>query len=662
MRTIRNKHYENEDQKVLCSCGHAQLGFNEEERQALLSIKGSFKDPSRLSSWEGSSCCQWKGVACNNLTGHVVKLDLRNPCYPLQGAFQPDCKFYDHVLEAQNLHPSILHLKYLTYLDLSGNNFHNTSIPESIQTLQHLQVLYLSDSHFSGRIPYNLGNLTKLLVLDLSFNSHLYADDFYWISQLSSLQHLYMSDVYLEIEFINCGLDKLHTHQLVSTTNLSRLEYLNLAENGLQTPFLDVFQSNDVNHIEGSLAHLLGNCCHLQQLDMSRNKVQSDALGNHIQNECIRHDLLYLDLSYNECNGHLPPWLGQLENLSSLIMIDMLCSCGHAQLGFNEEERQALLSIKGSFKDPSRLSSWEGSSCCQWKGVACNNLTGHVVKLDLRNPCYPLQGAFQPDCKFYDHVLEAQNLHPSILHLKYLTYLDLSGNNFHNTSIPESIQTLQHLQVLYLSDSHFSGRIPYNLGNLTKLLVLDLSFNSHLYADDFYWISQLSSLQHLYMSDVYLEIEFINCGLDKLHTHQLVSTTNLSRLEYLNLAENGLQTPFLDVFQSNDVNHIEGSLAHLLGNCCHLQQLDMSRNKVQSDALGNHIQNECIRHDLLYLDLSYNECNGHLPPWLGQLENLSSLIMIDIYETENFRDHGTEENEDKILNESTEEETKRLGV
>jgi len=29
---------------------------------------------------------------------------------------------------------------------------------------------------------------------------------------------------------------------------------------------------------------------------------------------------------------------------------------------------------------------------------------------------------------------------------------------------------------------------------------------------------------------------------------------------------------------------------------------------------------------------------------------------------ENFRDHGTEENEGKILKESTGEETKRLGV
>ena len=692
---------------VLSSCGHTPLGCNEEERQALLRIKGSFKDSSRFSSWEGSSCCQWKGVGCNHLTGHVVKLDLRNPCYPLQGDFQPNCKFYDHVLEAQHLHPSILHLKYLTYLDLSGNNFHNTSIPAFIQMLQHLHVLYLSDCHFSGRIPYNLGNLTKLFILDLSFNSHLYADDFYWISQ-PSLQYLYMSDVYLgkpknllqslnmlpsliEIELRNCGLDKLHTHQHVSTTNLSKLEYLNLAENGLQTPFLDAFQNmtsiavidlshnnlnstpfwlgtsanlvrlfldsnalygslpsalrnltslvsldlsqnkfhsvsgwlgelkglqylslsgNDVSHIEGSLAHLLGNCCHLKQLDMSRNKLQSDALGNHTQFECISHDLMYLDLSHNECNGHLPPWLGQLENLTSLIMTD------------NNLVGSLPCAIITKLVNLQNLV------------LSNNNFTGSLP--DCIGELVSLKILILSSNQF-DGVIPR-----SLVQLVSLKDLDLSQNSLNGT-IPHNIGQLQNLSTLYLPENKLHGNIPYSLSLLLNLRNLDISLN-HLenLVSDIRWPSQLVYLNltnnHISgslpqdISDSLPNVTHLLLGNNLISGLIPDSLCRIDSLYSLDLSGNMLvgeipncwsvtQRPGVINLASNKLS---GVIPNSLGNLPTLAWLHLNNNTLHGGSPSS-LRN---LNQLLILDVGDNHLSGIIPLWMGNIFSSMQILRL----------------------------------
>lgn len=56
------------------------------------------------------------------------------------------------------------------------------------------------------------------------------------------------------------------------------------------------------------------------------------------------------------------------------------------------KEREALLRFKRSFHDPyHRLASWNGTDCCNWNGVGCNQTTGHVAVLDLRNDYQVLQ-------------------------------------------------------------------------------------------------------------------------------------------------------------------------------------------------------------------------------------------------------------------------------
>uniref|UniRef100_A0A0A0KPL7 Leucine-rich repeat-containing N-terminal plant-type domain-containing protein n=1 Tax=Cucumis sativus TaxID=3659 RepID=A0A0A0KPL7_CUCSA len=61
-----------------------------------------------------------------------------------------------------------------------------------------------------------------------------------------------------------------------------------------------------------------------------------------------------------------------------------------------QKERQALLRFKNSFyDDPSlRLASWNASTdCCNWKGVGCNQITGHVTIIDLRRDPWQIGNA-----------------------------------------------------------------------------------------------------------------------------------------------------------------------------------------------------------------------------------------------------------------------------
>jgi hypothetical protein len=142
-----------------------------------------------------------------------------------------------------------------------------------------------------------------------------------------------------------------------------------------------------------------------------------------------------------------------------------------------EREREALLTFKHGIIDRSnRLSSWIGEECCLWRGIRCDNITGHVIQLNLREDLYNEFATLETWEAFKRSQLGGV-ISDSLLELKHLHYLDLSWNNFEDAHIPSFFGGLQNLRYLNLSDAGFVGTIPHQLANLTNLHVTPRYFS-----------------------------------------------------------------------------------------------------------------------------------------------------------------------------------------
>jgi hypothetical protein len=177
-------------------------------------------------------------------------------------------------------------------------------------------------------------------------------------------------------------------------------------------------------------------------------------------------------------------------------------------------ERDALLSFKRVItSDPlGVLDSWhkEGQGdCCQWRGVKCNNRTGHVLRLHLRNLQWDafhgssLLSIDDHDDGYYGALVGQIN--NSLLSMDRLAHLDLSMNLLEGSSgrMPEFLGSLTRLRYLNLSGIPFSGRVPPQLGKLSNLQHLHLS-SYDMYSRDISWVACIPNLLSLGMNGVNL--------------------------------------------------------------------------------------------------------------------------------------------------------------
>ncbi|PRQ54569.1 putative non-specific serine/threonine protein kinase [Rosa chinensis] len=551
----------------------------EEERRALLSFKQDLSDPSgKLSSWAGHECCQWTGISCNNRTGHVAMVDLRNTYPYTTGDYQWNTTEYlQSFLGGKLINPSLLGLKHLSYLDLSSNDFQGIHIPKFIGELTSLRYLNFSSTQslnsVVGEIPSSLGNLSNLNYLDLSlYNYSLSSKNLNWLSHLSSLKYLNLRGVNLS----STGVSWLHEVNMLPSLLELHLSSCKIGGNQLPlsmptinfTSLLVLDMSG--NSINFSYPKWMFNLTSLTKVDLSGNSFSGPFLDEFVRLKSLEH----LDLQSVGLKGQFPKFSGNLCRLKSL------------SLASNQ--------IDGGIEE-----FLSGFSNCSFNRMESLDLDGCGL---------------------------VGKLPSSLGMLRSLQHLQLSNNSFWG-SIPEFIisNLSSSLKTLDLYDNIFNGSIPQSLGKLSQLLRLDLSYNSwegNLTEAHFINLTKLESFavsttQHVPIIFNLIDYEWIppfklhrivmhNCRVGPGFPIWLQSQT---KLVLVSLENTGLSGAIPEEW--------------LFKISSHILWLDLSSNQISGKLpfRFNSFQN------LRSIILSHNQFDGTIPSSICSIQSLYELIL-----------------------------------
>ncbi|XP_052622733.1 receptor-like protein EIX2 [Lactuca sativa] len=421
----------------------------------------------------------------------------------------------------------------------------------------------------------------------------------------------------------------------------------------------------DSNEVNPSLAEL----SHLKHLDLSANNFHKSRIPKFIGS---LKQLSYLNLSYADFQGIIPPHIGNLSNLKvldissyedGLMVDDMAWTSGLSSLGHLElnsvhlggaQKTDTLFYMIPSLKVLSL--SWCSLSNADF-GPLLNSsrILPHIIRLDLGFNYFegPLPVFFQnmSSLSFLDlsssNLSLAWNLANLLSMIPSLSELHLSGcglDNIHLSSPHLNFSRLSNIQHLVLSENSIEGAFPSVLINMSSLRVLDLSQN------------MLSSLAPLMPNLLDLDLSYnqligpiptFHMNLSKLDLsfNQLKgsfpeSIGNLTALTYLNLDSNRLTGPIpaslgrLVSLQSVRVssNLLNGSIPVSIGRLSKLQYLDFSNNSLEGVVSEAHFANLSM---LKYLDassntkLTFNVSCDWMPPFQLVVLDLSSCNIVN---------------------------------
>ncbi|KAJ0856368.1 putative leucine-rich repeat-containing, plant-type, leucine-rich repeat domain superfamily [Helianthus annuus] len=635
----------------------------EQERLALLKFKQSVKDEQgMLSSWGvGNDCCRWERVGCEDATGRVVSLHLRAK-YREEEDYDKVVRYYGwlnvydpfgfieyYYLVGDGVNSCLTELVNLKHLDLSGNNFQESRIPEFIGSFKQLRYLNLSNTGFSGKIPHQIGNLSNLKVLDISspsFPGDLLSHDMAWISGLPLLEHLDLSGVDLsrtqnldnllymipslvKLSLSRCGVSMAHlgSRHLTSSRKLARIRHLDLSENHFEVCQIVVSRRliEDVG---------IWRQCHLKELIVSNNNLEGDMIGPSTNvTKCSQNALEILYLHGNALNGSIPESLGRFTNLRGLDLSDNemtgpipealgnLRSLQRLDLSYNQLNSLVPESL-------GRLTNLRGLD------LSNNKMVGPIPEAlgNLRS----LQGLYLSYNQLNSSVPE------SLGRLTTLTKILLQSNRFTGT-IPVSLGKLTSLRVLSVSSNLLCGTILNSIGHLVELYLLDISNNSLQGVVSENHFANLSMLKYLdansnnklffnisreWMPPFQLKVARLgSCKIEGGFPQWLRSQRKLEELVLFNASIYGPLPTWLRLLPIRilDLSHnnFTGPLTNLPSIRYELIGALLLQNNIFKGLIPRRL---CTRTNLLVLDLSRNRLFGRIPKCLWNM-SLGAMLL-----------------------------------
>ncbi|XWS10718.1 hypothetical protein CRYUN_Cryun38cG0021900 [Craigia yunnanensis] len=551
----------------------------------------------KINSWkEGTDCCLWDGVSCDNITGHVISLNL-------------SCSWLFGTLPSNS---SLFILSHLQRLDLSFNDFKKSKISPEFGRFTSLTHLDLSNSWLSGPVPYEISYLSKLILLDLSSYSIIDLVGFQApepilkfeestlariVRNLTEVREIFLDGINMSLVDPNSFNNLSSSLTSLSLTrcdlrgkfpensfNLPYIKYLALDHNpSLTAQFpksnwsspLKVLNA-DRTPFSGELPKSIGNLKSLQLLGLVGCNFSGSiprSLGNLSQ-------LSFLFLSYNNFSGEIP---SSLTNLTQLEFLDICCN-----------------QLEGSI--PSSIAKLVNLT---FLDLSSNSLNG-TISLDMFSK------------------------------LQKLTQLDLSSNTLSLSSNNSVNYVLPNLESLNLSSNHFS-ELPSFLKGSKILKSLDLSNNRiHGQISKFPW----KDIEFLDLHSNFIQgnlpilprnIGFLSVSNNNL-TGEISDICNVKFPEILDLSHNnfsGIIPQCIGSFSQSlsllnlKMNNFHGIIPSTFAKGCGLKNLNLNSNHLEGP-LTRSISN-C--KDLEVLDLGNNKINDTFPHWIEALSELQVLVL-----------------------------------